>query len=165
MESASYSYRQALTQSQGQAPSQPGLVSEMLQSLKSQHSAGQRGPGEIHPFLKLEGEKLPPGCFRNVDGLLVRGAASFNVLGEDLVVLEQEIRFLTDHVLIARSLAGDLTLESETSWLTTLRQIVSPGTVLGHQRAGPGLFTSGSTAGSLLNGCSPTPCNSFREDK
>lgn len=79
------------------------------------HTAGQRDPGELHPFLKIDGETLPPGCFRNVDGLLVRGAASFTVAGEDLVVLDREIRFLEEHVLIARTAARDLSREAEGS--------------------------------------------------
>lgn len=102
--------------------------------------SGPRGPGELHPFLKIDGETLPPGCFRNVEDLLVRGAASFTVAGEDLRVLDREIRFLKEHVLIARTDAGDLTREAEDAWMDTLRQRARPGTVLGHQRAGSGLL-------------------------
>lgn len=133
MGSASYSYRQALTQGQGLSLRTHGTLPETIQLLKTSQAPGQSGPGEPHPFMKIDGERFPPGCFRNVDGFLVRGQASFTVLGEDLGVLGEEIRFLRDHVLIARTLTRNLTSEAEAHWIFTLRQHASPGTVLGQQ--------------------------------
>lgn len=68
------------------------------------------------------------------------GEVSFTVLGEDLVILEREIRFLKEHVIIARTIAGDFSVANEDAWLSSLRPRASPGFVLGHQRAGPGLL-------------------------
>lgn len=94
MGSTRVSYRTALTQGQGDEGPSCGQQPNIMHALKTVHSAGHHGLGELHPFQCTEGEKFPPGCFRNSEGLLVRGEASFTVMGDDLVVLEREIRFL-----------------------------------------------------------------------
>lgn len=140
MGSSRVSYRTALTQGQEGKEYQQGQQSGIMHALRVAYAAGNHGPGELHPFQRADGEKLPPGWFRNSDGLLVRGAASFNVMNDDLVVLEREICFLRDHVIIARTTGGDLMRQEETTWLSSLRPRASPGCILGHQRAGPGLY-------------------------
>lgn len=140
MGSSQASYRSALTQGQSFDARPRGQPQNIMQTLRETYSTGNHGPGELHPFQRSEGEKLPPGWFRNSDGILVRGEASFTVTGEDLVVLDREICFLKDHVIIARTMGGDLTAQSEATWLASLRARVIPGAVLGHQRAGPGLY-------------------------
>lgn len=104
------------------------------------HSVDFCGPKNLHPLKPTEGEKLPPSFFRNSEGLLVRGEVSFTVMREDLGILEREIRFLLEHVIIARTMTGDLTVAHENAWLSLLRPRASPGSILGDQQTGAGLL-------------------------
>lgn len=113
MDRSRISYRSALTQGQGFEAPPHGQQPDTLHTLKILHAIGHQSPGDLHPFQKVEGETLPPGFFRNAAGFLVRRATSFTVLGEDLATLDREIRFLKDHVIIARSMDGDLSTAKE----------------------------------------------------
>lgn len=132
MASPGSSYKDAVSGLGGGVQSDKGLV-----RLRQAYASGHFDRGTVSPFQKVEGESLPRGSFRNVDGLLVRGAVSFILNSDDQRTVAQEIPFLEEHVVIAYIVDGALQGDGVNQWWAALREIASPGAIHFHRKVGP----------------------------
>lgn len=91
----------------------------------------------VNPFQRADGESLPCGTFRNHQGILVRGTTSFNLDLESQATVAQDIPFLSEHVVIAYVVDGDLQGLALTAWWDSLSELAAPGQVNFHRRVNP----------------------------
>lgn len=131
------SYREILTRPANQGQEQGATVQDPgLSILRTALDLAHFDRGPVHPFQRDARESLPRGTFRNHQGLLVRGTASFTLDVDSQATVAQEIPFLSAHVVLACVVEGDIQGVSTDSWWESLRELAAPGKVNFHRRVG-----------------------------